>query len=64
MKKHAANNIGSRMASTEDDDNDLVSGEDGESASATDIDSDDLEEMISRTDVSHALSQQQDFVEF
>ena len=63
MKKHAANNIDPRSALAEDDDSDLVSDEDGESFSG-DIDSDGLEELMSRTDASHALSQQQDFVHF
>lgn len=63
MKKHAANNVGSRNASTEDDDSDLISDEETESANS-DIDSDDLEELTNRTDTSHALSQQRDFVHF
>ena len=62
MKKHAANSIGSHFA-PEDDNSDVVSEEDGESTGG-DIDSDGLEELMSRTDVSHALSQQQDFVHF
>lgn len=61
MKKHAANNVGSRAVSTEDDDSDVISDEDNDSANS-DIDSDGLEELMNRTDTSHALSQQRDFV--
>ena len=61
MKKHAANNVGSRAVSTYDDDSDFISDEDNDSANS-DIDSDGLEELTNRTDTSHALSQQRDFV--
>ena len=63
MKKHAADNTGPTPPSVEDDDSDLVSDED-ENSDSGDIDSDDLEELMGRTDASHALSQQQDFVHF
>ena len=63
MKKHAANNVGSLNASTEDDGSDVTSDEENDSANS-DIDSDGLEELTDHTDTSHALSQQQDFVHF
>ena len=61
MKKYAADNTGRTAPSTEDDDSDLVSEEDDDS-DGDDVDSDELEELMGRTDASHALSQQQDFV--
>lgn len=61
MKKYAADNTGRTAPLTEDDDSDLVSEEDDDS-DGDDVDSDDLEELMGRTDASHALSQQQDFV--
>ena len=63
MKKNAADNPRRTAPSTDDDDSDLVSDEDDDSDSG-DVDSDDLEELMGRTDTSHALSQQKDFVHF
>lgn len=63
MKKYAADNTRRPAPSTGDDDSDLVSDENDDSDSG-DVDSDDLEELMGRTDASHALSQQKDFVHF
>lgn len=67
IRKHAANNTDSATGSNEEDDSDIVSDDDYDEIDSDDVDSDGLEEdlmQLSDDTLSHALSQQQDFVQF
>lgn len=67
IRKHAANVIDSAAGSHEEDDSDIVSDDEYDAINSDDVDSDALEEdLMQFTDdaPSHALSQQQDFVQF
>lgn len=70
IRKHAANLTDPTSGSADDDDSDLVSDDDYDEIDSDDVDSDGLdhESMFAgddtRSQASHALSQQQDFVHF
>lgn len=70
IRKHTANSTDAANGSAEDDDSDLVSNDEYEGIDTDDFDSDgSSEEPVQITDdgvssVSHALSQQRDFVRF
>ncbi len=70
MRKHAANVTDPTVGSADDDDSDLVSDDDD--TDSDDVDSDDLKDDPRQhpdaddtaSQASHALSQQQDYVQF
>lgn len=67
IRKHAANNTDPTTGSDEGDESDIVSDEEYDEIDSDDVDSDGLEEdfmQLSDDMPAHALSQQQDFVQF